>query len=212
MRKPSKHRGFTLLEILVAIAIFTIVGALAMGGLHQLIKQRESTAATMERIRNVQHCVMRISQDFEQLTARPIRDATSTTDMPALLAGINGGDLLEFSHAGWTNPTGINRSTLQRVRYRLVDNKLYRDYWTVMDRTLNNPPIEAQLLDKVSAVAIRYMTTMHEWVTTWPATQTNSNNPAQANAAARDLPIAIEITLTLQDWGEIRRVIEVPNL
>jgi len=119
---------------------------------------------------------------------------------------------LEFSHAGWTNPTGINRSTLQRVRYRLVDNKLYRDYWTVMDRTLNNPPIEAQLLDKVSAVAIRYMTTMHEWVTTWPATQTNSNNPAQANAAARDLPIAIEITLTLQDWGEIRRVIEVPNL
>ncbi|HEX2583927.1 MAG TPA: prepilin-type N-terminal cleavage/methylation domain-containing protein, partial [Steroidobacteraceae bacterium] len=93
-------RGFTLLELLIAIVIFAIVGVLAMGGYNQLVRQREIAAATMERVRNLQRTVMRMSQDFEQLAARPIRDATSATDMPALLTSTNTGDLVEFTRAG----------------------------------------------------------------------------------------------------------------
>jgi len=212
MRKRHSHRGFTLLELLVAIAIFTIVGAMAMGGLHQLVRQREAAAATMERIRNLQRCVVRMSQDFEQLAARPIRDATSSADIPALFISNNGTDIVEFTHAGWSNPTGINRSTLQRVRYRLVDNKLYRDYWTVMDRTLASTAVPVQLLDKVSAVKLRYMSTSREWSSNWPPTQGGNAIPGQGASAARNLPIAVEITISLQDWGDLRRVIEVPNL
>ena len=212
MRNTVPQRGFTLLELLVAIAIFAIVGALAMGGLHQLVKQREAAAATMERVRDLQRTVMRMSQDFEQLTARPIRDATSATDIPALYLSNNGTDIVEFSRAGWTNPTGINRSTLQRVRYRLTDNKLYRDYWTVMDRTLSSAPVQQQLLDKVTSVTLRYMDESRSWQTTWPAMQVNTNVPLPASPVPRSLPVAVEITLTLQDWGEIKRVIEVPSL
>jgi len=204
------QRAFTLLELLVAITIFAIVGVLAMGGYNQLVRQREIAGTTMERVRNLQKSVMRMSQDFEQMTARPIRDATSATDMPALFTGTNAGELIEFTHAGWTNPTGINRSTMQRVRYRLVDNKLYRDYWSVLDRTLNSVPIEVQLLDKVSAVTFRFMDDGHQWQTSWPA-QINSTGVASP-LAARDLPIAVEVTITLQDWGDIKRVVEVANL
>jgi general secretion pathway protein J len=213
MLNQPQQRGFTLLELLVAITIFTIVGALAMGGLHQLIQQREMAAATMERIRNVQRCVMRMSQDFEQLAARPIRDATSSSDVPALYISNNGSDIVEFTHAGWSNPTGINRSTLQRVRYKIMDNKLYREYWNVIDRTLNNVPAQVQMLDKVSTVTLRYMDDNHNWQTTWPPNQLNSNgNSGAAAQELRHLPIAVEITITLQDWGEIKRLIEVPGV
>jgi len=213
MASLRSSRGFTLLELLIAITIFAIVGVLAMGGYNQLVRQREIAAATMERVRNLQRCVMRVSQDLEQMAARPIRDATSATDMPALITSTNEGDLIEFTHAGWTNPTGINRSTLQRVRYRLVDNKLYRDYWAVLDRTLNSTPIEVQLLDKVTSVSFRFMDNNHQWQTTWPAAQVGQvAGVATSSFAARELPMAVEITINLQDWGEIKRLVEVPNL
>jgi general secretion pathway protein J len=201
-----------LLELLVAITIFAIVSILAMSGYNQLVRQREIAATTMERVRNVQRCVLRMSQDLDQLIARPIRDATSATDIPALLAGDNGADVLEFTRTGWSNPTGLNRSTLQRVRYRFVDNKLYRDYWGVLDRTLNTVPVQVQMLDKVTAITFRYLDSSHQWQTTWPPTAATASNGGQAALAPRNVPIAVEITLNLPDWGEIKRIIEVPSL
>ena len=208
----KRQRGFTLMELLIAIAIFAIVGVLAMSGYNQLVKQREIAAAAMARVRAVQRSMMRISQDFEQLEPRPIRDATGASDLPALYVTNNGVDLVELTHAGWTNPTGINRSTLQRVRYRLLDGKLYRDYWSVLDRNLNNVPIQVQLLDKVTAVTLRYMDTNHQWQTTWPPGTNGNNNANNANTTPRALPLGVEVTLSLKDWGEIKRIIEVPNL
>lgn len=209
MLQTRSHQGFTLLELLVAIAIFTIVAAMAMGGFHQLVKQREQATDAMQRIRMVQRCVMRISQDFEQLSPRPIRDATSNADIPALNASTDGANIIELSHGGWFNPTGINRSTLQRVRYRLIDNKLYREYWPMLDRNLNTNPVQTQLLDKVTSVTLRYMSESREWQTSWPP---NLSTGAPASNMGRMLPVAIEITITLQDWGDIKRVIEVPTL
>ena len=207
------NKGFTLLELLVAIIIFAIVAVMAYGGFNQLVRQRDIAATTMQRVRNLQRCVTRMAQDFEQLSARPIRDANSAADMPALYVGNSGTDLVEFTHAGWTNPTGLSRSTLQRVRYRLVDNKLYRDYWYVLDRTLNNVPVQVELLDKVSNVTLRYMDSSGQWQTTWPpgGVAAASNGVPNANYQPRLLPVAIEFTLTLQDWGDIKRIIEVPG-
>lgn len=218
MAARSQIKGFTLLELLVAITIFAIVAIMAMGGFNQLVRQRSIAATTMERVRNLQRCVTRMSQDLEQLSARPIRDATSAIDIPALSVGNDGVEIFEFSRAGWSNPTGLNRSTLQRVRYRLVDHKLYRDYWPVLDRTLNTVPVQVQLLDKVSNVTVRYMDNTGQWQSTWPpgassSTNTNtSNGNPTANYPPRYLPIAIEFTLTLEDWGDIKRIVEVPTL
>lgn len=214
MEARLQTKGFTLLELLVAITIFAIVAIMAMGGYNQLLRQRSIAATTMERVRNLQRCVTRMSQDLEQLSARPIRDATSAIDIPALSVGSDGVEIFEFSRAGWSNPTGLNRSTLQRVRYRLVDHKLYRDYWPVLDRTLNDVPVQVQLLDKVSNVTVRYMDNTGQWQSTWPpgGSSTTSNGNSTANYPPRYLPIAIEFTLTLEDWGDIKRVVEVPTL
>lgn len=200
-------RGFTLLELLVAITIFAIVGVLAMGGYNQLISQRERAAEAMARTRTIQRAVARITQDIEQLEPRPIRDATAATTNPALYVNSTGTYLLELTRAGWTNPAGLQRATEQRVGYRLFNGTLYRDYWSVLDRTLTSTPIQAELLPKVTAFTLRFMDRNRQWQTTWPADSTGGTG----NARARSLPLAVEVTLTLEDWGSIVRVIEVAS-
>jgi general secretion pathway protein J len=203
-QQALRDRGFTLLELLIAIAIFAIVAVLAMGGYNQLLMQRERASQSMQRARSIQRAVIRLTQDFQQLEPRPVRDATATVSNPALFAPTNS-YTAEFTRAGWTNPAGVSRATLQRVGYRLTDGKLYRDYWTVLDRGLNAVPVQAQLIDKVKSFTLRYMDFSRQWQTSWPA------NSVGGLGRDRALPLAVEITLTLEDWGEIKRVIEVPS-
>lgn len=207
MRQHTLHRrglqGFTLIELLIAITIFAIIGVMALGGYNELIKQRERGDATMARVRALQLTMTRLAQDFEQAEPRPIRDGTAATARAAFLVDATTTYLVEFTHAGWTNPAGVQRSTLQRVAYRVADGKLYRDYWTVLDRTLTNMPVDVALLDKVSSMTLRFMDQNRQWQTTWPATATGGGN-------RRSMPMAVEITLQLEDWGEIKRLVELP--
>lgn len=205
MRTFKRHSGFTLVEIIVAIAIFAVVSVLALSGYNELIRQREIAAGSMARVRDVQRTVTRLTQDFEQLEPRRIRNATAATTDAALLATGGSTTLAEFTRGGWTNPAGVSRSTEQRVAYRLINGELYRDYWTVLDRTLSSKPAETKLLDKVQTMTLRFMDNNRQWQTVWPA----SISATGASGSNADLPRAVEITLTLEDWGEIKRVVEV---
>jgi len=178
---------------------------LAMGGFNQMTQHRDHAMATMARTRAIQRAVMKMSLDFAQLEPRPVRDPTSNTANPALYSFNSGAYLLELTHAGWTNPTGLPRPTLQRVGYRLDNGKLYRDYWPVLDRTLNTQPVQSVLLEKVSKLSFRYMDNSKLWQTNWPSQSVGGNGTMRA----RSLPLAVEFTLTLEDWGEIKRVVEV---
>ena len=207
MNAPSstiRASGFTLIELLIAIIIFSIVGVMAMGGFNELIKQREHTSESMLRIRSIQRTVTSISRDLMQLEPRPIRDATSATLKPAIQVNTTG-CALELTRAGWTNPVGLPRSTLQRVCYRIEDNKLYRDYWVTLDRNLSNEPQQVELLGEVTSMSLRFMDLNRQWQTTWPASTVGGT----ATSTARQLPLAVEITLKLTDWGEIMRLVEI---
>jgi general secretion pathway protein J len=110
---------------------------------------------------------------------------------------------LELTHGGWSNPAGLPRGTLQRSAYRLEDGELIRYHWTVLDRTFANEPIETVLLDDVESLLFRYLQANGEWIEQWPPLS------VQGAASYRLRPRAVEIVLTLQDEGEIRRVFEV---
>jgi general secretion pathway protein J len=200
--------------------IFAIVAVMAMSGYTELARQSERLTTNIQRVRAVQMAVMRLSQDFAELEPRPIRDQLGSGSVPALLADGRNETIAEFTRAGWSNPAGVPRATLQRVALRLENGKLYRDYWTVLDRTLANQPVQVVLLDQVRAVRLRFMASNRSWSTQWPATNSlgaaatpNPLNPSGApTSAAYSLrPIAVELTLELEDWGVITRLIEVPG-
>lgn len=201
----ARQRGFTLLEILVAVAIFVVIGVLAMTGYNELTQQSARVETGAARVRAVQAAMMRMSQDFASLEPRPVRQPLGESIDGALRAGGDQDELVELTHSGWSNPAGVPRPTLQRVAYRLQENQLRRDYWVVLDRTLNEQPVSVVLLDRVKSVTLRYLSANRSWQQEWP--------PLGYSAAdAKTLrPVAVEIVMDLEDWGEIRRIIEVPG-
>lgn len=200
----SRTSGFTLLEVLIAVAIFVIVGTLALGGYNQLVKQSEIVERSSARTRAVQTAVQRMVQDFATLEPRPVREPLGESFQPALRADARSEQLAELTHSGWSNPSGIPRSTLQRVAYRLDENgRLRRDYWYVLDRTLAMEPVSTVLVDKVETLELRFMDNNGRWHEQWPPLGYSAPD------AQRIRPIAVEITLELEDWGEIKRLVEV---
>lgn len=199
-----RARGFTLLEVLVAVVIFGIISVLAYGGYNQLIQQSDIVERGASRTRAVQSTVQRMAEDFEMLEPRPIREPLGETLEPALRSGGTRVDtLLDLTRSGWTNPAGLTRPTLQRVAYRLVDNKLERAYWNALDRTMTTEPTNAVLIDKVRAASFRFMDQNQTWHDQWPPLGYSGPD------AARLRPIAVEITLELEDWGKLVRLVEV---
>jgi len=199
----ARNTGFTLLELLIAVAIFVIVGVMAMSGYNELVRQSDILGANAARTRAVQAAIQRMSQDFEMVEPRPVREPLGDSVEAALQADRRTQELARLTRSGWTNPAGVPRSTLQRVAYRLEDEKLRRDYWTVLDRTLTTEAASAVLLERVRSVKLRFMDANRSWHEQWPPLGYSAPD------APRALPIAVEITIELEDWGKLVRLVEL---
>ena len=199
----TQARGFTLIELVVAIFIFAIMAALAYGGYNTSTRQAAIAHDSMDRVSRVQTAVRLLTQDFEQLAPRPVRDVVGELELPSLQSSEGTATIVTLTRNGWTNPAGLPRPALQRVSYVLEEKTLRREHSTVLDSTLSNPVIKRELLDGVEALEIRYMTGPDQWQLQWPPL----GAPPQISARMR--PLAVEIKLKLEDYGEITRLIEV---
>jgi general secretion pathway protein J len=201
----SAARGFTLVEMLVSIAIFALISSMAYGGYNALLRQSGIAEERMERVRDVQSAMQRLVQDVAELEPRPVREPLGDAVEAALQADRRTEYLVLLTRAGWSNPAGLERPTLQRVGYRLVDGTLFRDHWRVLDRTLANEPVTQELLDQVRTFELRYLDANRVWQEQWPPLGT-------APALARRMrPVAIEIVVELEDWGRLTRLVEIPG-
>lgn len=199
----QKHRGFTLIEMLVAITIFAIVATISYSSLSTALLARERTEAFHKDLTDLQIAIQIIDKDFRQIINRSVRDPFGGAEMFAALQLGSSDSLVAFTHAGWPNPLNLPRSELRRIAYTIEDNKLIRQHWQHVDRESASNPITTELIDNIDDVDITVIDQDNEPQTFWPIENFDEENQ-QAT-----LPKGIEVVLRHQNWGQIRRVYEV---
>lgn len=205
---PS-FRGFSLLELLVALAVFAALAAAAYGGLGQLAHVRAALAERQDRLAAVTRAVGALERDLRQAVSRPVLGNGGNEPLPAL-AGASSS--LELTRLGYANPRAEARSHLERVAYSLDAGTLRRGRYAVLDRAPGSVPASSALLERAGELRLRYLGCDGAWREAWPP----STPPACASAPRADtqraalLPRAVEFRLLLRDLGDIRRLVELP--
>ncbi len=203
MRPVSRSQaGFTLLELVVAVGIFSLMSAIAYGGLLSVLKTAGGTEAQSARLGEIQIAMVRLERDVEQAVPRAVRDQFG--DLRQALVAAGGGTTMELTRAGYFNPVDLPRSTLQRVQWTFEGDTLYRSPWPVLDRPVGaeDPEPEA-VLTAVESLELRFLGDDDQWHVEWPLQRGNDTDAA--------LPRALELRLALEDWGEIRRILMIPG-
>ena len=194
--------GFTLLELLVALAIFGLLATMSYSGLRVILEQQSGTGVEAERLAELQKIYLLMQRDIEQAVDRPVRDEYGDTQ-PALL----GADTLQFTRGGWSNPAARTRSSLQRVGYVFEDDQLVRYSWAVLDRAQDSEPLRQPLTASVEQLQLRFLAANNEWRVQWP----DANPGADPATLPQALPRAVEVTLVHDHYGEIVWLFRMPQ-
>jgi general secretion pathway protein J len=226
-------RGFTLIEVLVAVFIAFVMFAMGYGTINQALTTRAGLKEKQARLIELQTAVRVLEQDFVQLTPRPVRQPIGDEpSQPALQGSANGTQssgsvtalgggsstasasttsgappLVALTRAGWANPTGLQRPAEQRVAYFFENGTLRREYWYVLDPTLSSTTARRDLLTKVKSVTFEYLDLTHNWQPQWPPATVAGPQALEGNLRIR--PLAVRVTLDTEDFGKIVRIFEV---
>ena len=196
-RREARGRGFSLVELLVALAVFAAMAAIAWGGLDSVARTRGTLAREEDDLRSLMSAVASLQRDLRQAVARPVRGNYGE----AVAGFLGGGDRVEFTRLGFANPLAEHRSNLERVAYAMDGSQLVRVGWPVIDRAAGTQPLPRTLREHVRSLRLRYLDADRRWVGAWPVVDSG------ANAAV--LPLAVEVRLDTEDYGEITAIVEL---
>lgn len=194
----KRQNGFTLLELLVAMAIFAFIGIMAYGGLAAMIKNSEGSRGAREQLAEVQRGLRVLDDDLSMVINRPVRDGLGSPQL-ALMSGRDGSTLLEFTRTARVRE-GFAPSPFSRIRYRLEGEALLRDEWNPPDAAQLEPDQMMTLWPNVAQVSFRFLEDGQD-MATWPP----------ANAQNMSLPQAISMQLLFKDGREITQVLLLPD-
>lgn len=199
LAKPAARRraaGFTLLEVVVAVALFALVAALAYGGLDSVLSARAQLQAQASQLARLQFAVGQIERDLRAAALRPVRDGYGQRQ-PMLVGGSTG---FELSRHGYGNALEAARAEIERAAYRRVDDRLERLRWPVLDRGPSTRPEVLELMSGLSELRLRYIARSGREFDRWPA-------PGLSDA----LPARVEVELEIEGLGRICRLLELPQ-
>lgn len=199
LKQTKAHRGFTLLEMLIAIAIFAMIGVAANAVLSTVMTNDEVTRNFSVRLKALQQGFGAIERDLGQMVART----------PRLLEGgrgstvfQTGNDILEsesealvFYRVGWLNPDGLlPRGSLQSVAYVVREGRLERWYFPYPEPEFGAEPLKTVIIDKV--LSVEYSFFMED---KW-----------ERKVEATKLPKAIAMEVEVEGLGKIQRKFLLP--
>lgn len=192
----QKSRGFTLIEVMVAISVFATLSFSAYQVLNQVQRSNEQSLEKSERIKALQRSLVFLDNDFRQIVARQFRtngekaDGKLVSADEYLLDSESQGIL--FVRLGWKNPQqAFPRGEITKVGYRVVENQLERLWWRYPDTPVGQKPVVTPLIDGVDELKFEFYDGK-SWQKKWQIKD--------------QLPQATKVIVTFKDYGDIERI------
>lgn len=202
----TRHDGFTLIEVLIAIFITALIGLGSWQILNDSIRINERTSERLEELAELQRFMLFVSRDMQQLVHRSIRDEYG--DLEPALNSRNDFYKLAFSKLGWRNPLQDPRSEVQRVAYELdQENTVVRHYWLVLDRSQDSSPRTQKLLTNVEDLEFSFLNESGSWESEWPPeAEDELADPMQKYSV---LPRAVRVEIDHSKFGKFDRLFDL---
>ena len=192
-RGRSLHRGFTLVELLVALAILAVVATLGYRAMSALVDGESQLSFEANRWRTLDAMFARLEADLRQALPRDVRNGANRE--PAWWAGVDaeGNTDLRISRAGPEFDVDPGAAG-QRIGYRLAERRVELAYWPRLDQPLQVEPARYALADDVAAWRASFLDEAGNWRRQWPAL----GDPA--------LPRAVRLEVVLVDGTQLERL------
>ena len=193
-RVKSAEQGFTLLEVMIAIAIFSVISLASFTIFDTVLRGDENSKIRTDRQNELQRAFMLMERDFTQIAKRSMRangeapgNSFLQTSDDSFLADEQA---IAFVRNGWTNPgLLLPRSDMQSVAYRVEDKTLQRLHYNFVDAVVGQEPRIRPLISKVTSLTFEFYDGK-KWQKKW---------------SGSTLPQAIAIEIETEDYGLIRR-------
>ena len=208
------QNGFTLLELLVALAVFAFVSMMAYGGLRAVLDAREHTDRVSRDLAELQMALTLLGRDLEHVVPRPVRDVYGDIQAPLTFNPYGDRPRLELVR---TSP----HSGLQRVAWEISDERLYRLYWAALDgadpeQPAGRLPVMGPVEEVTDSGQTVEVPDSGQPVTEWTlrfhfresdGTLVSSETwPLEINPGSPEtLPLAVELTLETEGSGPVTR-------
>ncbi len=194
-RQVKKTGGYTLLELLVAVSIFSIISAMSYSGLRTVIEHKNRLEKVGETYKYLEKAFILIEQDLMQMANAPIRDELGDDVRSFFYSDQKSSFYFEFTRDGLIDWNDMKLVRQQRIAYLLDDDKLIRRSWKILHRGLKSEPTDAVLLNKVNSIELQWF--FEQWS---DATKLNEE---------KRLPRAIKLQIDFAGLGSIERIFAV---
>lgn len=218
----TSNKGFTLIEVLIAMAITVVVAAIAYSGLDAAMKMAEASEQKTKDLQNLNRSIDIIVGDVRHAQARMVRSSMGQGQFySAMVYDENAFPQWVFTRTGRINPQPkkFQRSHLERVAYLFEEQTLSRIRWPMPDFYSDDEGDKVQLLDNVTAFSLRFYRLNNDvaygssvndvlnqakgkWVEAWPS-------EGYSGPGVKVLPLAVEVTIEHKQYGKITRLVEL---
>lgn len=197
-----RQRGYTLIEILIALSIFAILATISSSTLYYAFNTKARVTEQADKLNNLQQAILLIERDTQQIQLRSVRGS----DMTESSIFVGQPQKIEFTRAGYANPKAAEKqSILKRIGLLCQGNKLIRRTWTNLDGADQKAYRDLILINKLTTCEFSFfnqnLQTLNEW----------HPNAVQQNQRPEPLPMAIQMNLTLENWGNINYLFVIPE-